>query len=438
MADETRAQLAHLFRRAGFGARPEELDYYAVRGYTAAVDDLVSGGPVAGAVPVPSTTEVATTDAPDFKRRALRRAQGRWIREMAEGANPLIERMTLFLTDHFAASFSFANFVSVQDLEVYLRTVRSHALGDFVALAHALLEDPAFAIMLDAHRNRRGGPNENLAREFFELHTLGPGLFTETDVREAARALTGYKVGKNDIGMMNQGSTRLTFTTDRHDYGEKLVLGRFGTFMPHDVVDIAVEHPAAPRFVAAKLASVFHSPEPPASLVDRVANALVKNRWTLASGLRALFLAPEFRDPAARSTLVKSPAEFIAGGSRALRFTDYELAADLATACGQSLFEPPTVAGWTPNEGWLSTGHLVARYNAADTLGQRFASDPASAVVTPVTTAEWAQLFGMTDLSPSSTAAIDAYRRDTLTVDERVRRAGFASLVMSTPEFSLA
>ena len=442
MADETRAQLAHLFRRAAFGARPDEIDYYVLRGYAAAVDDLVSGRPIAGAPPIPTApTSGSTSTADQFKRSELQKAQGRWIREMVSSSTPLVERMTLFLADHVATAFSPADRISVIDMEAHLSIIRGHALGSFSGLLHKLLEDPAFAIWLDSHRNRRGAPNENLARELFELFTLGPGNYTEMDVREAARSLTGYKLNKAEMlmpGADGSATNRLTFDSRLHDYGEKLVLGVRGTFMPHDVIDIALGHPAAAQFVAEKLVAAFQSPAPNPVLVGKVATALANNNWSLGPAMKALFMAPEFRAATSRSNMVKSPAEFVGGAMRALKRTEFDTAAALAAAAGQSLFEPPSVAGWTPNHGWLATGSVLGRYNAAATIGQLHATAPVPGFIAPATTEAWANLFGLSELSSATTQAIEAYRRETVTRTDKVREAGMITLIVSSPEFSLA
>lgn len=439
MADEARAQLAHLFRRAGFGARPDEIDYYALRGYAAAVDDLVSGRPLAGSLPVSVSTGESPPPGATYERAELRRAQARWIRSMVTTATPLVERMTLFLTDHFATSFSPGDHIGVIDIENHVNLIRGHALGSFADLTRALIEDVAFAIWLDAHRNRRGIANENLARELFELHTLGAGNYTETDVREAARSLTGYKLVKQDGSMMSSGSpNQLIFDSRLHDYGEKTVLGRTGTFMPRDVVDIALAQPAAPTFVATALVAAFQSPAPNADLVARVAAALRTNNWQLAPALRTLFMAPEFIAGTSRGAVVKSPAEFVAGALRSLKRAEYEPAASLAAACGQSLFEPPNVAGWRPNEGWLGAGMMLGRYNAAATIGQWHATQPATGFAAPATLDGWMKQFGMVELAPATTAAINTYMRETLTLSDKVRQAGLVTLLLSSPDFSLA
>lgn len=444
MVDETRSQLAHLFRRAGFGARPAELDHYVARGFAAAVDDLVAGRPIAGAaVTRPSTPATGPVDDP-YDRAVLKRAQAGWLSTMVTTSAPLVEKMALFLHGHFATSFLPGNNIGVTHMEDQLALFRTYALGNFRSLCRVLLEDFALACWLDADLNHKAAPNENLARELMELFTLGTGVYTETDVREAARALTGYKLVKDEspmmLGVKTMGRTmyRLVFDSSLHDYGEKRILGRTGTFMPADVVDIVLAHDAAPTWLAAKLVSAFQSATPSPSLVSRIAATLRAQNWELAPALRKLFSAREFLSPASYAAVVKTPADFVAQGMRALGRTEWDTAVNLVVASGQSLFEPPTVAGWTPNEGWLGAGQLLGRYNTGVTLGRLHAQTPARGLPTGVSVDAWLDVFGGLALSPVSRAAVDRYIRETSRTHTPERQAGLITLLVASPEFSLA
>jgi uncharacterized protein (DUF1800 family) len=440
-----RSLLAHLFRRAAFGARPEELAFYASRPYPRAVEDLLSGRPIAGRPPdairllqkhvVNPVGNVTSCVA----QRDLFGLQTDWIRLMAETPTPLVERMTLFLHDHFATAFV-PGLIEATELATQNELFRAHALGNWRSLCHALLSDVALGLWLNADRNLPEAPNENLARELMELFVLGADAgYTERDVREAARALTGYVLEDNldPLGPRY----RLRYVPERHDDGEKAILGRRGRFEPHSLMDLLLAHPAAPRHLARRLLETFVSPSPPGALIDRIAAVLRTERWELRPALRAIFLSPEFA--AARGTLVKSPAEHVVGAWRALRRTEYDRANVWMGQMGQRLFQPPNVGGWPGGEAWLSAGFLLARYNAAVEL----ASLHRNALRLPLarrpeggTPGAWGEVFGLTELAPRTLAALGAYL-----AGGRARGFppdaidhGMVTLVVSSPDFSLA
>ena len=443
LATTAELQLAHLFRKAAFGARPSEMAYYASRGYAKAVEDLVAARPFAEGSPPIAPAPAKSTDDP-YDRVTLRAAQARWLQTMVTTTTPLVEKMALFLHDHFATSFMPGAAIGVPQMEAQLRLFRTYALGNFRTLCRALIDDMALACWLDADRNQKGAPNENLAREFMELFTLGRGNYTERDVREAARALTGYRLVKDEsaagIGMRTTAQRvqfRLVFDSKLHDYGEKTFLGATGTFMPKDLADVALRHPAAAKFVASRLVATFQATVPNTVLVDKVAQALTTSGWELAPALRALLSAPEFSTRPATPTTVMPPVDFVAQAMRALGRTEYDKGVAMMTAAGQSLLEPPSVAGWTPNEGWLGSGELLGRYNAGATLAKLHTQLPAPGLPASAAIDDWTTQFTMLQLTATSRAGLNRYLADTARLATAQRQSGLITLLIASPEFSL-
>ena len=442
-----RSLIAHLFRRAGFGATPAELDHYLAAGYDAAVSELVSGAPLMGRPP--STAEAMdplTEPTYNLVGRAAPRGlidvQAEWLTRMVTSTVPLVERMTLFLHDHFATAYRPGDTIDTQELTAQNWVFRRHALGNWKALCHAMLDDVALSAWLDHNVNVKKHPNENLARELMELFTLGVGNYTETDVREAARALTGYQIGYNlePRGPRNM----MVFNPALHDDGTKKILGRTGTFEPHDVIDIILDNPAAPRFLATKLIETFVAPSPSSAFVDRIAKTLTASGWELVPALRAIFTAPEFQAASARGALVKSPAEFITGAFRALGRTENDLiqaGIRWMSAAGQALYDPPNVGGWPHNEGWLGAGQLLARYNAGSILADRHVAAfvfPGTTAAGATTVEGWGEVFGITELAPATAAALQGYLNEAKTATPPTIAAAMITLVVASPDFLVA
>ena len=429
---DARPEIAHLFRRAGFGARPADLDKYASAGYEQAVADLLVA-PATNGQPSPfGSTTPSTGTMMSNHAEAVRQAQAGWMKTIFLSPAPLVERMVLMLSDHFATAFSPGDNVDLRQLKDQQALFRRNALGNFRAICQGLLTDVALGCFLDHDTNRAESPNENLAREMLELFTLGVGYFTERDVKELARALTGYELrGTGD-------ARKLVWVASYHDAGSKTILGRTGNFTPPQALDVVLSHPQAFRHIARRLATTFYRPDPPATVVDRVATALRDSGWELKPALRTLFLAPEFRSASARYTLVKSPAEFVGGAIRALRRQEFADAAGWVQAAGQPLFRPPNVGGWTANEGWLSAGAVLARYNAASRMAGLHLSAPKAGLPTTPDVAAWMKVFGLTELAPGTRAGLDTYFQRLAHRGPKVKIGGVITLLLTSPDYYLA
>jgi uncharacterized protein (DUF1800 family) len=354
-------KVAHLHRRAGFGAGWNELERDLKAGPGESVDGLLDP-------PSPSSQERALLDAlrdsallaPDAR---VERLKAYWLYRIIYGADPLREKMTLFWHGHFATSNRKVQ--NVERMLVQNELFRRQALGDFRNLAAAILGDPAMLVWLDGVGNSKEKPNENLAREFLELFTLGAGHYTEADIREAARALTGWleEGGEGDY------DARIRFDTARFDGGTKTFLGRTGAWNASDIARVTLEQPAAAEHLARKLYRylVRDDAEPGSALLDPLADRIRASGFSIRNTLDLILRSQHFYSVSVRRHLIKSPVEFTAGLFRVLRIPPTRIdLVRLAGVCdrqGQSLFYPPNVKGWDGGRAWVSSATLLSRSN---------------------------------------------------------------------------
>jgi uncharacterized protein (DUF1800 family) len=364
----------HLLRRAGFGVPSRAIPALAAMSPADAVDYLVEyeRQPLqletpswieeeAGAAHLRSMNAMLSDEQRQMRtmeffrrqRQAVDRLKAWWIRAMLETRRPLEQKLTLFWHGHFAVS---AEKVRVSGhIYNYYETLRRHASGSFRTLVREVGITPAMLGYLDNRHNRKGEPNENFARELMELFTLGIGNYTEQDIKEAARAFTGYTTRDGEF----------RFVANQHDYDEKTVLGVTGNLDAGDVVDILLDQPAASRFIGRKLWEFFAYTDPEPDLVEEVAAALREANWELKPVLRAIFLSRAFYSRRAFLQQVKSPVQYLVGlldhaGGWPARDQLVTLA---LRALGQDLFYPPNVKGWDGGRAWINTNTLLLRMN---------------------------------------------------------------------------
>lgn len=321
-------------------------------------------------------------------REALRNFELKtwWLTQLLQTPAPLVERMTLFWHNHFVSSAQ-----KVRSPQLMYRQnllLRQHALGNFGALLHAAAKDPAMLIYLDAATSRKGQPNENFAREVMELFTLGEGHYTESDIKEAARAFTGWSVDRDD-------NAAFVLRRMQHDDGVKTVFDRSGNFDGDAVLDILLAQPAAAEFIVKKMWREFVSPDIDAPVnqreIARIANAFRASRYDIRTALRGIFTSPRFYAPENRAALVKSPVELVAGTVRqfGIRYTDPLPFAMIAAGLGQNLFAPPNVRGWPGGEAWINSTTLLARKQfvermfRVDEMRELAGGVPSALVMTP-------------------------------------------------------
>lgn len=376
---DERAAVRRVLQRFGFGPRPGEVERAAAAGFAATVDALFRPGSDAGvtATPPPAVSVAPTHPAGEKRTVQQRQAENQaiaaqttdlqlwWLDRMVAAEEPLRERLTFFWHGHFATSVR-----KVRDNRLMLvqnEQFRRLGAGDFRELARTMVADPALLLWLDGQQNRKGKPNENLAREFMELFTLGVGHYTETDVREAARALTGWK--------LDRSTGTATFAPALHDNGAKTILGRTATFDAPGFVDLLVDQPSSPVFLAGRLWTRFVADQPPTPSTMAALVAAYEPGRDVTALLRAIVGSTEFRDPG--SVLVRQPVEWLVAALRALRIrpgalpkaTQQTLRAGLA-GLGQELFAPPNVGGWPAGNEWLTTVAAGTRLRLAQVLTQ--------------------------------------------------------------------
>ena len=294
----------------------------------------------------------------EFDLEKLNHLQRWWLQRMAFSARPLQEKMTLFW--HGILTSSYRKVGKRPQMLDQNQLFRSDGMGWYDALLKSISRDPAMMIYLDSRSNKKAAPNENYSRELMELFSLGIGHFTEEDVRESARAFTGWQLKRK---------TEFVFNEDQHDFGSKTFLGRTGRFDGDDIVDIIMAQPAAAEYVCTRLWSFFAYPDPEPVVVSRLAAIFRENNTEIRPVVRAIFQAEEFYSDRAVAALVKGPVELVVGTVRTLGIdTDFKRLDQPIESMGQVLFDPPNVAGWPGGAAWLNSSALLQRINLANTV----------------------------------------------------------------------
>jgi uncharacterized protein (DUF1800 family) len=363
-------KVAHLHRRAGFGATRAELLRDLAAGPEASVARLFH----------PPALPPEDAEAIDGLRQTARSSSNLdllkvcWLNRILHGPDPLREKLTLFWHGHFATSNKKVESVALMDRQN--ETLRTHALGGFAAMLEAIIADPAMLVWLDGGTSKKDKPNENFAREFLELFTLGVGHYTERDIREAARAFTGW-VRQDSRGGF-QETPSFTHDPAQVDDGPKTFLGLNGPWKPSDIVRIALERPEAAAFLARKLYRWFvgESTPPGPELIEPLAEEVRKHQFAIGPIVGVILRSKHFYSRAAYRGRIKSPVEFGAGLVRILEVPRPALnPLALSAACdaqGQELFAPPNVEGWVGGPVWINSGTLLERTNwAADVIWGR-------------------------------------------------------------------
>lgn len=356
-----RTQIAHLLRRAGFGATESELDAYEKLGFADSVEQLLKPEEVND----PLDQQIAAAN-PDTS--TLTNISQLWLYRMIHTKRPLQEKMTLFWHGHFATGIQKVK--SPQLMWKQNETFRRLGLAKFYDLVLAVSQDPAMLIWLDNRTNKKAAPNENYGRELMELFTLGIGNYTEFDVRAAARAFTGWFVHrKRTADSKHPIDGSFFFNARQHDDGQKTFLGQTGNWNGDDIIRIILSKPASDTFIATKLFSYFVWDNPDPKTVAPFAEAFAKSDHDIRALIRTIFLSPEFSSEQALRAKIKSPAEYVAGLMKAFNVArPPALAVGSMTLQGQQLFNPPNVGGWPGGLSWVSTNSLLERYNFANYL----------------------------------------------------------------------
>jgi hypothetical protein len=356
-------RVAHLHRRAGFAATWDELRRDLKDGPGPSIDRLLSGKSRAGGVPGEFAHIAGLLGEQADESRDPAALKAWWVYRMYAGPDPLGERLTLLWHNHFATSLD-----KVKDPAAMRRQnelFRKHGRGPFGKLLEAVVHDPALLVWLDAPANRKGRPNENLARELMELFTLGLGNYSEKDIKEAARALTGWRV--------KAGAFR-EWPPD-HDDGDKTVLGRKGRWKGDDLVRIVLEHPATSRRLTWRVCEwLMGEKAVAAAALDALAAGLRKRDLDVGWAVETVLRSRAFNARANLGSRVLGPVEFLVGVPRALGCFDPPpsslLLAEWSARLGQDLFYPPNVGGWPGGRSWLTAQAIIGRANFAAALAE--------------------------------------------------------------------
>ena len=374
---------AHLLNRAGFSGPPAEIEKVAAMGLEKAVAHFVDYETIPDDTQDPSWAKpdpergklfLAARDMSEEERRKkLREVQqsqrqhitelkGWWLERMAKGPRPLQEKLVLFWHGHFATSSE-----KVKDGYLMWRQnelFRRLANGNWLQMLIEVAQDPAMLVWLDQAQSRKEHPNENFAREVMELFALGEGHYTEKDISEAARALTGWSYDRRTEKFVDRPF--------QHDSGQKTIFGKTGNFDGQDFLEMIVEQPQAARFITAKLWKFFAAEDPSEEMVTALASTFRRAGNNFKPVLRAMFLSEEFYSPLIIRNQVKSPVQWLVGSVRVLEreMPPAIICFGLTRNLGQDLFAPPNVKGWDGGVSWITTNNLLARYNQAATLVQ--------------------------------------------------------------------
>jgi uncharacterized protein (DUF1800 family) len=440
-------RVGHLYRRAAFGATAGELEACLRDGPAKTLERLLSGGPGQEAFDA-STAPLGESTAKGNNGQQL---SAWWVYRMLGSPHPLREKLTLFWHNHFATSN--AKVQSARFMLGQYELMYRHALGNFGVLLREMSKDPAMMVWLDTRASKKGNPNENYARELMELFSLGIDHYTEKDIREAARAFTGWDVK----------ASKAVFSEKEHDPGAKTVLGKTGAFTGDDIVGICLEQPAAAPFIVTKLYRflVSETVPPTPELIEPLAAQFRASGWDVGALVRTVLSSRLFFSPAVYRTRVKSPIEFALGIVRGLE--GRVGAAPLAVALeelGQHLFYPPSVKGWDGGRAWLNGQTFLVRQNLAlaltSTEDGRFGgrADPAALArrlgkpTDEQLLGQFLRLFLQGGVPPASRQRLDDYlarsRGQAVPVfwtaqdaeDHRVRTLCY--LVLTLPEFQLS
>ena len=377
-------QLQHLYWRAGFGPRAEDVAAGPTprQALRQLFHDSKTAAPLAGPalryreelalIPPPTPDLRRDPQAPALRKGQLTAAQRKqqnqqirqafyamntgWLTRMATSPAQLREKLTFFWHGHFACR------VRRPDAALQLNnTIREKALGHFGDLLLAVSREPAMLQFLNNQQNKKQHPNENFAREVMELFTIGRGHYAEQDVKEAARAFTGW--GYN----AQQG---FVFRARQHDDGPKTFMGRTGNFGGEDILQIILEQPATADFITTKLYRFFVNDAPNPRHIGPLARAFYQSNYDISDLLERLFSADWFYDPANVGTRIKSPVELLAGVKRTfgVELADEKPLIVFQKALGQTLFQPPNVAGWPGGRNWIDSSSLLYRLQLPSVL----------------------------------------------------------------------
>jgi uncharacterized protein (DUF1800 family) len=375
MSQQDMALMAHLLRRVGFGATRQELEGYLAQGYEATVEELLQPGE-AQSMPDDVIRRYHTDMA---EMRELYSVAAYWMYRMVTTRCPLEEKLALFWHGLFATGYSKLN--QARSLLNQIEMFRRQALGPLPDFLLELSRDPAMIIWLDNNDNHKDAINENYGRELLELFSMGIGHYTEDDVKECARAFTGWTLGnaeymatrasKDSIWPYSRIAWHFEYRDYDHDETEKTFLGETGNFNGEDIIKIIAKQEATARFISTRLFQFFAADEVDADgeeVIQAMMQSYFDSGYETRSVLRTLFNSVYFKSEKARYARVKGPSELVVGAVRmAGSYQEPTFGADQLARqsfyMGQGLLQPPSVEGWHEGPEWIDSGALVERVN---------------------------------------------------------------------------
>lgn len=455
--EDPERRAAHLLRRAGLGGTSAQIAEFAALSREQAADRLLNYASVDNSAldSILAALNLNLVDSP-------RDLQRWWLLRMAFTACPLEERMTFIWHGLLTSQVSKIGGQRSKLMVIQNELFRSNALPRYDTLVKAVSHDPAMLYYLDTVDSTKEHPNENYARELMELFTLGVGNYTEDDVRESARAFTGWRfnppakppVNLNTLSreerreiehrLVDEWNPKFIFVGRQHDYGQKTFLGKTGPWDGDDIVDIIMEQPAAGRFICRRLFIELAHPGPDDKTVEALLKVWDDSGHDIRAIVRAILVSDEFYSERSYRAFVRSPVEFMVGAIRALEITNIPNTSFNEKAyvgMDQILFEPPNVAGWPGGAAWLSSSTFFARVNFLDQFlfgvrGQPLVLPALAGAATPEEVVDRA-LHVLVDgnVPTESREALYAHARTIANAQERA--AAVAYLVLASPEYQL-
>lgn len=356
---ESEKEIKHLFARAAFGIHP--LIFQKIRNHSRqeAVDALFKSSESFSNINHFPDIRKEKKDVGGLKvlkmilksKKDLQQLNLVWLDKMSSSNEILREKMTFFWHNHFATSAPFPVLMQEQN-----NMIRKHALGNFRDLVTEIAMDPAMIFYLNNQQNKKDAPNENFARELMELFTLGRGNYTEQDIKESARAFTGWHVGKDGY---------FSFHKKDHDDGSKTFMGKTGNWNGHDIIRIILEQEEVAHFISRKIYKAFVSPFIDEPFIAEMASRFRKSNYNIGDLMRFVFLSDHFYNQENRGVIIKSPVELIVGYKVLfqLKMKNADNMIKLQRGLGQVLFMPPNVAGWPGDRNWIDSTSLLVRVN---------------------------------------------------------------------------
>jgi hypothetical protein len=367
---ETRARVALLLRRAGFGASPRELDRYVDLGVDGTLAELLH----------PERVDedfdglLASLSGHLIDLQNIEDVQTWWLYRMVRTRRPLAEKLTLFWHGHFAVAN--AKVANPQAMHGHLALLREHGLGSYRDLLLAVSKDPAMLVWLDGNTNRKNAPNENYGRELLELFTLGIGNYSEADVAAAARAFTGWNLRDGDF----------FFDKNQHDFGPKTFLGQSGPLDGGDIVEAVVGQKATAERICRKLFTFFAYPNPEPPILETLVRTYLDSAYDTRTVVRAILRSDAFYSEQSRFGHIKSPVEYGVGAIRMLGAQARERGLIIALrSMGQDILNPPNVAGWAGGRAWINPSTLLERFNFAARLASARGEPNDGGLLSPLT-----------------------------------------------------